>query len=318
MLDLIAYLFVIGLSRLLAALPLGAALALGRLLGSLGYHIIPIRRRVVLGNLRHVFGASRSDSEIRRIALEAYRELMMNLIEMLRASVADPRRYEPHAELEGLDRLRAAEEAGTPFIICSPHAGNFDLLAYTTAAGGVAPHVFMKPLKSPRFNRLLVGTRERLGLRLLLKGSGSLREMIGLIKRGESVGLLPDQNARSRGVTVDFLGRPASTFQGPAALHLLTNAQIVVALIERLAADPCRHHGRFIFLPPAPRSGDRKADVRRVTQQYCDVMSEAILRNPGQYFWFHRRWGKGIGSAPLSERVTAAAVTSDARPDRRQ
>ena len=45
-----------------------------------------------------------------------------------------------------------------------------------------------------------------------------------VLGEGGWVGLLPDQNAKERGVTVNFLGKPASFFKGPALLQIATGA----------------------------------------------------------------------------------------------
>jgi KDO2-lipid IV(A) lauroyltransferase len=293
-LDFVLHAAVVALAGFLAVLPLEAALGFGRLIGLLAYHVLPIRRGVVLANLRHVFGGRLAGREIRAIAWAAYGEFGMTLVEVLRASVADPRRFVDHVEIEGVERLASAAAARTPVLVCSPHAGNFDLLGFAAAAQGLEVHALMRPLNSARFDDFIVRARERMGVKVLMAGSEeSFLDCIDLLEAGKLVAMLPDQNAR-HGVTVDFLGKPASTFKGPAVLALLTGAALVVAVDERLARDPRKHRARLTFLPPLAETGDRDADIRAITQAIADSMSAAILRNPAQYFWFHRRWGKKL------------------------
>jgi KDO2-lipid IV(A) lauroyltransferase len=290
--DLVLYGLARGVMLLLAALPLGAALALGRALGAFAYHGLRIRRRVVLGNLRYVLGGSKSERELRAIARAAYRELGMTVVEVLRYSVVDPARQASPIDLAALEPLVERQRRGAPVVVCSPHHGNFDLLGFAAGRAGLEVHAIMKPLKSARFNRLLVGARERFGLRMHMHGADSFQEMFELLFDGKMVALLPDQRPRKYGVVVDFLGRPAETFQGPAVLHLVTEAELVVAVAERLREDPRRHRVHLAFLPPHQPSGDRSADVLAATRRICDAMGEVILRSPEQYFWFHRRWGR--------------------------
>ena len=35
---------------------------------------------------------------------------------------------------------------------------------------------------------------------------------------------------------------------------------------------------------------DRDADILRMTQQVMDLVEEAIRADPGQWFWYNRRW----------------------------
>lgn len=311
MADAVLYAISVLLVRLLAALPLGAALAVGRGLGAVAYHVLRIRRRTVLANLRHVLGDSVPETDIRRIARDAYAQFAMTLVEVLRGSVTEPGQVDVEVEIEHLDRLRALKAARTPVIFCFAHAGNVDAVGIAAGEAGLALHVIMKPLKSPRFNRLLVGARERHGLRPLMKGGDAFLELVDLLEEGAMVALLPDQNAKKHGVRVDFLGRPASTFKGPAVLHLLTGAALVVGVDERLAADPRRHKAHLVFLPPCEETGDRDTDIRAITQRMSDAMGELIRRNPSQYFWFHKRWGTRHGPASgASEPAPASAPTS--------
>lgn len=299
---------VVVLIRLLKALPLGTALALGRALGAFAYHVLRIRRRTVLLNLRHILGEGASAADLRRIARSAYGQFAMTLVEVLRCSVTEPGQLDIDVEIEGLDRLHACRAAKTPLIFCFAHAGNVDLVGFGAAAAGLTIHAVMKPLKSLRFNRLLVGSRERHGIRVLMKGADAFLELVEVLEGGGMVALLPDQNPRTHGVRVDFLGQPAATFKGPAVLHLLTGATLVVGIDERRADDPRRHVVHLTFLPPHEETGDRDADIRAVTQRMSDSMGELIRRNPAQYFWFHKRWGTRHARPP----APAAAPTSPA------
>ena len=74
----------------------------------------------------------------------------------------------------------------------------------------------MKPLESEPFNRLLVGSREAYGFgNISTKDPDATEKINGVLERGESLCILPDQNARKRGVMVRFLGKPASTLRAP-------------------------------------------------------------------------------------------------------
>ena len=278
--------------RGLVALPLERALALGRFVGNVCYHALRLRRRVVLANLAHVLGDRTTEAERRQIAAESYRQFAMNVVEVARGLHA-PEEVRGLVEIPQAERVRAMQKAGEPLILCIPHAGSFDRAGCGAAHLGVELHAMMTPVKSPRFNELLVASRERVGLHVLLKGEESFHEMFDLLDEGKTVVLLPDQNAR-RGVTVNFLGKPAVTFQGPAVLHLVTGAPLAVAIDRRRREDPRRHDAEVRFLPPYTTTGKRKEDIRAVTQQLCDVMGEMILEAPEQYLWLHRRWGKEV------------------------
>ncbi len=154
----------------------------------------------------------------------------------------------------------------------------------------------MKGLTRRIKNRYLNARRKAIRGRFfvdeVLKGADGFRELVRHMRAGGACCILPDQNAKSHGVVVPFLGKPASTFQGPAALHLLTGAQLVTAVDVRLAEDPRQHVCELGFVPPWPRSGDRDRDVLELTRQLNEMLGTRVLEHPEQYFWVHRRWGK--------------------------
>jgi KDO2-lipid IV(A) lauroyltransferase len=293
-----------------AAIPLGAALAIGRAMGALCFHVLRFRRGVVMANLRHVLGGTRSEAELVEIARQSYRSFGMTFAEILRWSSPGSDAREAEVEIEHLERFEALWREKKPVLFAVPHHGNFDLSAYAFHRGEFRVHVVMKPVESERFNRLIVGTREKHGLHMVLTGGGGVFEGLEAhLRAGGWVAMLPDQNARARGVTVDWLGKPASIFKGPARLALATGAQVVVGVIERRSDDPRRHFLHMILLPPRAPTGGAEADVRAVTQAIADAVASIVLKSPGQYFWFHRLWGKAVasGAPELGEPATGAA-----------
>ncbi|MHC4392052.1 MAG: lysophospholipid acyltransferase family protein, partial [Planctomycetota bacterium] len=195
-----------------------------------------------------------------------------------------------------VEPFRERRAAGQPLIILQSHFGNFDLVAYAFATQGFPLHTVMKKLRNKKLNELLVTTRQQHDITVHLKGKETFSTLREALQRGDWIGVLPDQRPRrGRGVEVQFLGKPARLFQGPALLHLETGAPIAYCFGTR-QNEPGRHHVTFEFLTPRTPTEDREADVRAVMQQIADAMERAIRRHPDHYFWFHRLWGKRLGA----------------------
>lgn len=290
----IVYLFVLCVAKVLSALPLRWALALGRGFGWVGFSVIRIRRAVVLQNLRHVFGDDMTETEIRAIGAEAFRQVGMTFVEVLRSSGSAPSGLERNVTYDALDPLHDLKAAGGPVLFMQPHLGNFDLAAYAFAMQGFPLHTVMKKIRNPRLNTFIMGTREQHNIVVHLKSKETREQLQGVLASGGWLGVLPDQRPRGgRGVEVQFLGKPARIFAGPAIMHLESGAPLCLAYDERLA-DPIRHHVHFHFLRKIEPTGDRSVDVRAIMQQVADSMDAAIRAAPAQYFWFHRLWGKEL------------------------
>lgn len=295
---MIAYVVIICVATLLSALPLRWALALGRLGGRFTFSVLRFRRQVVLENLQHVFGDERSSAEILEIARQSYQQSLMMFIEVMRCSgtlQGDLQRNVTYDSLEFFEDLQASQ---SPVVIMQPHLSNFDLASFAFAVKGYPLHVVMKKLGNTRLTRFVVETRERHNITVHLKGKETYPLLLEVLAGGGWLGVCPDQRPRNgRGVEVDFLGKPARIFPGPAVLHLETGVRLCLAWDERLE-DPSRHHVHVRPISPPPATGDRDADVKAIMQVVADAMGEAIRKNPAQYLWFHRLWGKAIVPSP--------------------
>jgi KDO2-lipid IV(A) lauroyltransferase len=290
-----------GLIALLARLPHTAVLAGFRLLADCAF-ALRIRRRVLMQNLDLVYGSRLPQAEKRRIARSANRNLFLMVAEMARGAhplardeVAGMLDFEPRALTDEL----AADPRGS--VIAVAHSGNFDLAGVRFVRDyGRAMSVVMKPLGTPRFNEALIEVRKSHGLGVITtEGRTVLLRVARSLAAGGILCMLPDQFARRAGVVVDFLGVPASTHAGPAAVVLRARAcRLFVAVVVRQQDGPrlvC--HVREIR--ELPRSDDPDADVVTLTQRICDVMGEVVLKHPESYLWHHRRWrSRGERGAP--------------------
>ena len=99
---------------------------------------------------------------------------------------------------------------------------------------------------------------------------------------GKLLTLGSDQDARKRGVFVNFFGIPSSTPKGTALFHLKTGAPIVFGA--------CFEYDEEYFLKFEPVSVDKKDDIISITQKYTTILEKRIRQHPEQYFWWHQRW----------------------------
>src|SRR5208283_4905910 len=99
------------LSATAVALALPAMVRVPRA-GRLVYHLLPFRRRVVLDNLRRVFGEAVSDREIERLAQAHYAHLWRLGAEFLSFRSMSAARKRAMVDIEGVDVFKRAYERG--------------------------------------------------------------------------------------------------------------------------------------------------------------------------------------------------------------
>jgi KDO2-lipid IV(A) lauroyltransferase len=148
-----------------------------------------------------------------------------------------------------------------------------------------------------------------------------VRQMVRALKRGEAIGMLPDQvPSVGEGVWAPFFGKPAYTMTLPAKLHQMTGATIVLVYSERLARGRgwTVHFFRFDDDP----SGTTEERTARINA----AIEKVILERPEQYFWGYDRYkkpkgapsaerGEGLEKAREGERQEGGTAAPDRRPD---
>jgi len=281
------------------------------LLGRLIYALMPIRRRVILENLRRVFGDSVSPEDIRRLAQAHYAHLGRLAWEFLWFPWVSDAKRATMARVENLDRLEAALARGKGVIIATGHFGNFEV---ATAAGLASyPHArgrfyFVRRPFKPRWLDDLVTRRfRRAGFGVLPK-RGGLEGILAVLGAGDMVVFPFDQHAsRKDGVLVEFFGEPAGTFRSVAVMALSTGAPVVPAASWRERGG--RHVLRFEEALAPIEHADANEAIRLNTRAYNAALERLILRHPEQWWWVHRRW-----KAWAARRRPAQAAGGEERP----
>ncbi len=280
--------------QLTRLLPRRALLAVGRGLGTFVWRVVRFRRRIILDNLRHAFGAEHDEAWIQATALDFYRNLGMTLVEFLAAGHRRGADLERHVKFEGREHIEALVAAGRGAVYMSGHLGNFELMLPRAAVAGYRVSGIVKPQSNKLIDRFHNGLRAKEGVGIIATG-GSFPRVLEALKRGEFVGLLGDQDAGRKGQFVEFLGRPASVNRGPATLAVKAGVPIIMAFVFR---QPDGSHVLRIEAPlEVDPAWDQETAIRRLTEMHTARLAAAVREQPAMYYWVHRRWK----TQPLSE-----------------
>ena len=274
-------------SRLLhsfAARPLHEALERGARLGRIWHALDRSHRRLATRNIGLGLGLDPQASA--RVARACFENIGRTLAEFaLEGTRIDE--LLARVELEGAEHLHAALAGGRGVFIVTGHCGNWELLA-ARISREVPVTGLARAMANPLVDATVEAQRHAAGARTM-NARDSARGVLRLLRRGEAVGMLLDQNAlRSERVFVPFLGRPAATNFGLAMLALKSGAPVLPAFSVR-GADG--RHRAWIGAPiPAAETGDRAARIGVSTARYTAAIEEYVRRYPEQWFWVHDRW----------------------------
>jgi len=275
-------------SAVALALPARANVPLA---GTLLYHILPIRRRVILDNLRRVFGATVPEEEVRRLAQAHYAHLWRLFCEFLRFRWLSPERQAAIVRTEVAPLTQALSQR-KGVLVLTGHFGNFEVATIAGLANFPEMHGrihFVRRAIKPAWLDAMVTRRfKRAGFGVMAK-RGSLDAILERLKAGDVIVFPFDQHANPPdGIEVDFFGHPAWTFKSLAIIALATGAPVLPAASWREGDG--RHMLRFEEPLPLIEDENVNAEIRRNTRAYNAALEQLILRHPEQWFWVHRRW----------------------------
>jgi Kdo2-lipid IVA lauroyltransferase/acyltransferase len=264
------------LFRLLSKLPLSVLHALGALLGRMVYWLSPSHRRLLQENLAHAGYQGQLSPAIA--------EAGKSILELPFIWCAPPQRVLGCASNENWELVQQALDAKRGIIFLTPHLGCFEITAQS-----VAEHtkltVMYRPPRQDALKPLMEGARARGNLMLAPANLSGVRILAKALKRGEPIGVLPDQVPQDgEGVWADFFGRPAYTMTLPAKLQKMTGAPIILTYAERLP------HGRGYLIRFVPFTEELSDDPQQQARAINRAMEKLIADCPAQYFWSYNRY----------------------------
>ena len=256
------------------------------------YRWLPYRRKVILENLRRVYGGNVTTAQITELAQAHYGHLFKLLKELISFRFLSERRKKAMVRVEGVPELTEAFMAGKGVLILTGHFGNFEVSTvagiehFPQVKGRI--HFLRRPIKPKWLSDLLTRRFNQAGFGVVGR-RGSLEEIVDTLEKGDAIVFPFDQYARKpEGIEVEFFGYGAGTYKSMAVLALSTGAPVMPAASWR---EPDGTHVLKFWPPLAPISdSDVGAEIRKNTRAYNAALELAIVRHPEQWWWVHRRW----------------------------
>ena len=202
--------------------------------------------------------------------------------------------------IEGEPCVEQAWAAGRGVIFLTPHLGCFEMSAQAIATRWSAQQgpitVLYRPARQAWLAKVMETARNRPGMQAVPTTLAGVRQMIKALRRGEAVGLLPDQvPPEGLGLWSPVFGKPAYTMTLAARLALQTGAAVLLVRCER---EPVGR-GFVMYAEPLPQPLD--SDLETAVRQVNEAMEHVIRQCPGQYLWGYGRYKQPRADAPAAE-----------------
>lgn len=184
-----------------------------------------------------------------------------------------------------------AEKRGILYL--TPHLGCFEITARILVQHGPITVMYRPPRQTFLEPAMKVG-RDLPGLRSVPANMRGVREFMRALRRGEAVGMLPDQVPSSGdGVWTSFFNKPAYTMTLAARLAQQANVPVILTAGERLP----RGQGWRIHYVRVPEP--YPTDLSAFAQHINDAMQALIRRFPEQYLWSYNRYKIPADAPPI-------------------
>ena len=198
-------------------------------------------------------------------------------------------------EVSGWENVKEGARLGKGVILATPHIGSWEI-AGQYVASRMPITVMYRPPKIRALETVMRAGRSRgAAMKSVPADLSGVRAMLKALKRGEAIGVLPDQvPGLGEGEWVPFFGKPAYTMTLLARISEKTGAPVFLCFAQRL---PKGRGYRFIVAPllaPRPSESPLLALNRSLEQ--------LIRRCPEQYLWGYNRYKVPAGVQPPSGR----------------
>lgn len=273
------------LVRLLAFLPLSWLQAMGSLMGLLIYFYPGKYRKRLRRNARQ---AGYDSPEFRRKAAAHAGAMIMEMPKVwwrTKQCLAKTSSDQEHIVQQAIDE-------GKGVLYLTPHLGCFEITArHLTMYGPLT--VMFRPSRSPLLDPIVESARDMHNLRAVPANRKGVREFVRALKRGEAVGMLPDQVPREGdGVWLPVFGRYALTMTLAAKLAIQTGVAVILTAGERLPKGKGWKIHYLRLEEPLPKQPTELAV--KINQ----ALETLIRRFPEQYIWSYNRY-KEPDDAPI-------------------
>ena len=264
----------------LSFMSLPAIHRLGSLLGRLMFIFMPQSKQLIADNLMQ--------SNLFKDEYSLKQAVKLNIVESGK-SILETFAIWQKSEQEVLGLLKhtqgwtdvdAAVQAGKGIIFLTPHLGCFEITSIYYGSQHPVTVLFRAP-KMKWILPFIEKGRTRTGVTLAEANTSGVRKLMQALKKGEAVGILPDQiPSAGEGEWAPFFGKAAYTMTLASKLANKTGAAVIIVFGERLP----KGEG---FIMHCKRLEDGAIATPALLNK---AIEQQIQQHPTQYLWNYPRY----------------------------
>lgn len=284
--NLIEYILFRAIGFIIRIIGLKGTRAFAKVLALFLFYIIPIRKSVVINNLKIAF-PEKSDSEIYKIAKLNYISFATTFAELLFIPSLTKEKVLKLNSIDNEESLIKTMTQSKRTILMTAHFGNWEigsLIISSLLNKNFA--VMFKPQRNNYVNDYINRLRENFGNTTIPTGLG-IKEIYKILLSGGIIGAVADQRGHPDGLRVNFFNRSTAIFTGAFTMAIKSNALILFALLIR---KPDGNYRLVHHVIDYDSSKNLEENVAFTSQKYFELLEHYIRQNPEQWFWMHKIW----------------------------
>ena len=246
-----------------------------KIIYSLLFHILKMRKKVVLTNLKWAF-PNKDNLWYKKTMKLCYQFYTKEFLDFL----SFPKYYNnSKIHFLNLEVLLEALAKRKGIILIGSHFGSFDKLFYAMSKKNIDLAGVAYKQNNSGSDIFFKKIREQFMTNQLYKG-GDIHLLNEALSQNNVLILLSDQDAKNKGAMVKFFNIDSSTHSGAAILSKRKQCPLIYSSITKINDS---YEVEFDEI-------NTSNSVADIVQAYTSKIEKTIVKAPEQYFWFHKRW----------------------------
>ncbi|MFH1194529.1 MAG: lysophospholipid acyltransferase family protein [bacterium] len=283
----VEYFFFISFAKFFNLFGFQRAWIFAKIFGLAMYYIVPIRKTVVLKNLRLAF-PEYSEGKIKNIARSNYYIFCKSLIELMCFTGTKKEKILSLVECDKIELIKNRMKENKGLILLTAHFSNFELIElYTPHILNTKINPLVKTQRNPYVSNWLNSSRKSLGSNVITTGI-SVRNLFKVLLDKGVIIIAGDQRGPADGVRAKIFNVDTALYTGAAVLALKTKAPVVMVLFVD------KGHGKYKMeveeLNTEDITGNKDEQILTFTQRYMTMLEKYIRLHPDHWLWMHNIW----------------------------
>ncbi len=250
------------------------------------HYIFRYRRIIIFSNLKNAF-PDKSDTEIRKIVKQYYRNLADIILEVIKLRSITRDQILKRFSFENIEIFRDLFKQNKSIIVTIGHCGNWEwmgiALGLITEQKGYA---IVKPLSDKRFDKYMTYLRTRFHKDSVIPFKETFRTLIKNKNRLTFNVFAADQTPTKSEINYwgQFFNQETGFFLGIEKIAVSLDMGVVFIDIQRIGRG--RYHGVFKLITSHPKDSSEHGIIKN----YISLLENSIKQAPDNWLWSHRRW----------------------------